>query len=284
MKELITVIFYGLIAHVDLSPVAMNTAVLPAVPAHQASLCVAATDIDPSSLPSTLPGFMKRPSMGNVDCPNQFEVDLSSAKLDFDGIDETTTLYTKNFERFVAPLSSVSTCRTLKPNVRTRTHGGGAAPVDPLISAYVDYPGGTLDVESYFAMRGRFPAVAGVPASPWSGPQCFACKVSLTMATRGPKVGITVTKHRSATGGVQEVPFRFEVRAQSRLTVVNAPHTATSGHFKHHYDIFSGSCAMQLLEPLAEQCDLPTCAESRPAVTNGTNPDADVECSQSRYP
>jgi hypothetical protein len=278
LKDLITIVFYGLISHVDVSPVAMNAAVLPVVANHQPYLCVSATDMIAASLPSSLPSYIAQPDPANPGCPNQYEVDLRAAKVEFDGIDEKTTFYTKEFTRYVSSLSALSNCRTLKANVRSRTHGGGSSPVDSQIGAFVDYPGGTLAVDSYFAMRGK---VAG-STSPYAGPQCFACKVALTMATSGIKVGVTVSKHRSTTGGVF-MPIRFEVRSQARLLVTNAPMTSTTNHFAHHYRIFT-SCAGLNLKPTSEACDLPPCPESGQPVTTGTQPDADVECSQTRYP
>jgi hypothetical protein len=274
MKDLITIIFYGLMAHVDLSPTRMNTAVLPVVASHRPYLCVSGLDMDAVSLPVPLPSFIKVPDRNNPGCPSQYEIDLRAAKVEFDEIDETQTTYTKDYIRYVSSLSALSTCRSLKPNVANRTHGGGASPVDPTIGAYVDYPGGALGVDSYFAMRG----VVKTSTSPWAGPQCFACKVSLTMATKGAKVGVIISRH-----GMM-IPVRFEVRSKSKLLVTNAPSSAGTGHFHHHYRIFQNSCTGLNLEPTPDACDLPPCPESVAPVAIGVSPDADVECSQTRYP
>jgi hypothetical protein len=273
MKELITIIFYGIITHVDLHPAAMNTAVLPAVMYHKAYLCVSASEISGTAPTGT---FIAPPSSTNPGCPNQYEIDLTYATVKFKNIDENRVLYTEEYRRYVPSLTSISKCRKLKSNVRSRTHAVGMGP-DTKIAAYVDYPGGILDVESYFAGRGKLD-----PADPdniQNGPQCFACKVKLTMATNAKTVRIILTR----VGTQGEIPF--DVLSMATLTVRNAPTQATQDHFKYHYDIFDSSdagCKAVVIKKANEKCDLVVCAES--SLESGGGSDADVECSNTNFP
>jgi hypothetical protein len=273
MNEFITIIFFGIITHVDLHPAAMNTAVLPAVMHHKPYLCVSQSDIVGNPPPGN---FVNAPSVTNPGCPNQYEIDLTFAKVAFKNIDETTTSYTKEYKRYVPSLSLISKCRKLKSNVRSRTHAVGLGP-DPKIAAYVDYPGGLLDVESYFAGRGKLDPKTNTIQD---GPQCFACKVKLTMKTSAATVRVVLTKN-----GVQgEIPF--DVLSTAILTVRNAPTQATQDHFKFHYDIFDSTdtdCATRsVVKKTGEKCDLVTCTES--SLGGGGGSDSDVECSNTNYP
>jgi hypothetical protein len=268
----LTVFFQGIVSHVDLSKTE-TVSVLPKAAHHAPYMCINSSDIV-GSMPKV--SYIHPPSVTNLGCPSDYQIDLHNLKVKLENINESTTTRTQGYQDHIIGLTSISTCRDLKPEVKAKTHD-----VAGHISSYVMYPGGRLAVERFFATMGKVP-----DHKPWDQPTCIGCTVSLTMKTIG---GDPATVRLIPRSGREQT---FTVKAAALLEVKNSP-TSASGkpHWEHHYRIFDKDCKGALVTPTRIPCESFKCARSlldaekkAPILAAGGNPDSDVECSNSNFP
>jgi hypothetical protein len=115
----------------------------------------------------------------------------------------------------VPSLTSISTCRYLKPQVIAREHDEGVA-------AYFVYRGGALSVSSYESSQGRFDV--------WPEERCMPRSLEY-------RVPGAMNVELIFTRLSDNVTWTFGVAAGAQLIVSNQ--AAGEGHFHHQYQIFS---------------------------------------------
>jgi hypothetical protein len=271
MSDVVTVIFVGLISHMNLSHT--NTAVLPVAAEHRARL------------------YIKRPNQQRVSIP------IDGLRIRIYGASNAEPKPDPSFSANVPHIGAMLGCRDetdLKAEIQDPSHILKSND----ITAFVDYEGDSLSAPNTYPERLKFNGAAS-----GSKFQCVACKVVLTATpANGTKMWFSVEK----IGAKKKVLDVQELPAGTTVIVRNAPfigHHVSGDHFQHYYALVDGCAGHSPILTQAESAPSNTCAgceEAAPAISpsskRGRNktrlnvrPELSrlmptVECADSQYP
>lgn len=254
----LTIIFIGLIIHVNQPFSFDNTAVLPSTPHHVAKMIVRREDI-------ANPRDAWVMSVCKVD---PCEIYLAGYTVTVTG---TKGTFSRMSQHLIDAMPSVTTlapkCGGLRDEVRDRRPGANE------FAAFIEYRGGRRRLVETFRLKASFLA-----EPPWDGRRCLACAVAYEAETEDAYA--TLSFHSHAHGGVTEL----HVKQGKTITVENLDRHVTPpgqppppNHFGYYYRIFERTnCEQPLPQISEEECTTPYCERA------GRFPQAD--CTNSTYP
>jgi hypothetical protein len=205
VTEIVTIVFIGLIAHMDLPR--SNTAVMVKADQHDPAMKIFRADGGVEG-PYDIDGKLVRISPGKGSSyPSRAHLRGTTPELD----DITE-----------------GKCKVRKPIVDRKR--------DSSVFAYIDYEGGDLgalayqDKMIYFAHGKR-----------WSAPRCAACGTQLDLEVdQGKPIVITVCDVDDPNNAAKQT--KYTINGDDWVVFRNAPNTIVSGdHFLHFYELFE-SC------------------------------------------
>ena len=259
---MLTIIFFGLIVHVNQPFSWANTAVIPYSAQHTALI-----HIPEGALQYPNDAFVK--SRGTYDANSkEYQILLDGFVIKVKGTRGVLSNLDQELVDSEPPLAKLApTCR-LRLDVRTRT----THPND-LIS-FIDYRGGRLTTVSYFPNQLKFPK--STDATLRDG-ICVDCKVQYEADLKGE----TATLNFTDTTGTHDVV----IKADSTLTVTNLlPDGVHLDHFDAHFRIFENCTPMKFLP--GNPCkDKEYCKEATVStLLHPKPPFPDADCTNSHFP
>jgi hypothetical protein len=218
----------------------------PSSPAHFFRIVVPASDVDTVQTTAGFDAVHAGPSERAY---------ILDGPLVIDGVVGTPRTPTRDFDTYVPKLTDVSSHRVLRPQISSRTTGGG-------VRAFIDHVPGVMDVLSWFPDKGKFIPPVGM----WLDEQCFAQVIRIALATRGP-----VAVRNTATG--EKVVLKTSAL---QMKFWNEPtlRGSTYNDFAEYYPaLFSDSAVESLPHDSGS-----TVLCGKPTLVGG------VECANSQYP
>lgn len=218
----LTVVFVGLISHVQLPNTTLSTAVLPDDHSHRALLIFKRADV-----------------IGSIDtllCPlvaADCRVPLANTHVMISGMPRVRTDLTA-VEEVIPSLTTISTCKYLKAAISRRV------PADEL-TAFVDYSGGALVPRSYFKKMG---VISDLPG--WDVPRCMGCEVELRANLADDAATVTLVK----ASDTRQIVFQSgaEITVSNAYRNADAASNAIVPPFFAYFDIFDDRCQMPRVE------------------------------------
>jgi hypothetical protein len=259
---LITIIFFGLIVHVNQPLSLANTAVLPYAPYHTAILHVPASAlVDPND------SLIKDQQITKYDANEQeYLINLNGFSVQVEGTRGIFSGLKQELVDSEPPLHKLApTCR-LRTEVRNRTY------VANDLVAYIDYRGGRLTPLNYYRDQLKFPDSSDVTLK---NGICVNCKVKYEADLRDNTATLGFT---DANGKEHDLV----IKGNSTLTVTNLLQwRQRMNHFDYHYKVLT-NCDPVHAEP-GDLCGKDSC---RPGANlldaKVLFPDAD--CTNSHFP
>jgi hypothetical protein len=255
---IITVLFVGLIAHVNQPRSLDNTAVLLVAPHHNPQLLIpdTATMVDPDD------DFLsKQPRRDEV--YDRYEIDVTDWRVRLSGTRGMFCDHPQEVLDTVPRLQHLAPKCSLKQAVIDRQTGGPFA-------AFFDYRGGRLGVADYLQKQLEFKPKAG------GGPtfQCASCRMRYTAELEGNYAYLTLNK------GTETHVIRVPANSTIEVSNVPDPNERPNSHFDLYYEIFE-NCTNDI-DVLPSGTD---CAQKQNHICNpGTPPYPFADCTNSQWP
>lgn len=256
----ITIIFIGLIIHVNQPWSFDNTAVLPYQKDHRAVLKIPKDAVESPSR------WLKEELEGDT-----YEIELDGLNVRVEGTRGVFANKDRRFMESVPSLRSIAPkCARMRPEVVDRTR------VSKEITSYVDYRGGKMTTtSSYLPWKLAFPRSAGAA---WRKERCVACEVQYRAHLKNDEALLVIS---GGSDGEQKV----RLKGNPVIEVSNMP-KYDGDHFIHHYNIFESNCAV--LPAVTEKRCLPESEVCNRAVRKRTDDDSapapGVDCTNSQWP
>jgi hypothetical protein len=258
----ITIIFMGLIAHVNQPWSLNNTAVIPNAPGHRAEMKIPKG----AMLNQDDPWFKQKLNQETYVIPLQgIKVRVNKTRGVFSGL-------TPELIAAMPPLKTLAPLCKLKDEVRKRTTTSNLA-------SFIDYRGGRLSPDTYFSEK------LVIEDTPWKNGRCVVCRIRYEADLSGNEGEIVFTqadgtKHvaRIATNSVLEVE-NTPVAGEGMNAHDAAAAAEGQSHFQEHYSIFKPCNRPKGLRS-EEKCDK---KEICP-FTAGLAPVPFADCTNSHYP
>lgn len=258
---LITIIFFGLIVHVNQPLSLANTAVLPYAPYHAQILHVPARALDDPN-----DSLIKDQQITTYDAnADEYLINLNGFAVEVEG---TRGIFSDLKQELVdsePPLQKLApTCR-LRTEVRNRTY------VANDLVAYIDYRGGRLTPLNYYWNQLKFPDSSDQTLK---NGICVNCKVQYEADLRGN----TATLEFTDPNGKKH---DLVIKGNSRLTVTNLldPKQKPMNHFDYHYKVLTNCDPVHGYR--GNPCGKEYCPEG---TRNGDSPFPDADCTNSHFP
>ena len=264
----ITIIFMGLIAHVNQPWSLNNTAVIPNAHGHQAEMRVPkAAVLNPQD------PWIKQQRIEH----DSYVIPLQGLNV---RVNKTRGVFAGLSPELIAampPLKALAPTCKLKSEVRSRT-------VTPDLASFIDYRGGRLTPDTYF------PKKLGILNTPWSDGRCVVCKIRYEADLHGNEGEMVFiqgdgTKHTMILAGNSVLEVSNEPipgAAETPDQIAKDAESPDGGHFQNHYSIFQ-PCNRPTAVPSNKDCDKKEiCAVAAASVAHAPFPLAD--CTNSHYP
>lgn len=256
----LTIIFFGLIIHVNQPWSLDNTAVLPDDDHHTAVMWIPKAAVTKPA-PEWIEKWCK--SDPCVIPLKNFDVRVKGTRGRF-------STMSPELIAALPPLRTLAPdCRGLRVEVLDRIPG------EMLLGSFIDYRGGKRDVAEHFRFEATF------PGSPWEKSRCLACKVSYVAELKEGTATLVFTNKK--TGDID----RVKIDGDNTIEVRHLPGQYEKTHFGLHYRVFEPEkpdepCVGPAPFDVPEQpCDEPTCKERQNV---GPWPWPQAECTNSSYP
>lgn len=218
----LTIIFVGLIAHVQLPGTTLSTAVLPEDHEHRAVLTFQRADVSGIPLPEWCSPFQP-----------VCRIPLANTHVKISGLPRVKTDLT-GVEEVIPSLTTVATCKYLASAVVRREP-------TPVLTAFVDYSGGSLAPRSYFKKMG---AISDLPG--WDVPRCLGCEIEYKATLLDDKATVTLIRGKDE----RQIVFQSGAELIVSNNYRNAD-TATSSllpPFLSYFEIFEDTCQIPTID------------------------------------
>jgi len=212
----LTIIFVGLIAHVQLPNTTLSTAVLPDDHEHRAVLTFQRADATGILLPEWCAQFQP-----------VCRVPLTNTHVKISGLPRVKADLSA-VEELIPPLTAVATCKYIKSAVVRREP-------TPDLTAFVDYSGGSLAPRTYFKKMGMIIDLPG-----WDVPRCLACEIEYKVTLLDDAATVTLIH--------DNVERQLVFRSGSELTVsnnyrdANTAATSVLPPMLSYFELFEDTC------------------------------------------
>lgn len=251
----LTIIFIGLIMHVNQPGSLDNTAVLPYAPHHEAKMVIPYAAIE---------GPVD-PEWDSITCDTEeCTVELAGYTVTVGG---TKGVFSRMSADLVDAMPSITIlapkCGGLRAEVRNRRRGANE------FTAFIDYRGGRRRLVSTFNEKASFPS-----KPPWDVERCLACEVAYESDLEGDYATLSFASHEH--GGVRQLLIKrgWTLRVE-HLYEDGTQDPDKPSHFGYYYRIFEKTNCEQPLPWVSETpCPDPHCKIPFPQAdcTNSTYP------------
>ncbi|HUP61519.1 MAG TPA: hypothetical protein VNA69_13985 [Thermoanaerobaculia bacterium] len=258
----ITIIFIGLIAHVNQPWSFDNTAVVVNAHGHTANMSIPTSAV----VNHDDPWLRQWPQINN-----SYVIPLKGLRV---RLENTRGVFS---DRSQTLIDSVPPLKKLAPTCKLKREIVARAKTDDVV-AYIDYRGGRVSPDMFFAEKLVF------EGTEWNDGRCVACRIRYDADLRGDEARLVFTD--------SDNEHVLRVAGNSTVEVQNAPTVgtgfsiagATSGHFGHHYSILQ--CDRAPVRPVLNGvCDKPdVCLTPSSTPTPFPTPTPFGDCTGSNYP
>ncbi len=251
----ITVLFVGLIAHVNQPGSLDNTAVMLIAPSHEAKVLVPveATPVDPDD-----DWLFTHPRPNDV--YDRYEIKVTGWTIRLSGTRGMFCDHPQDVLDHVPRLQSLTPkCRRLKQEVRDRKPGGPFA-------SFFDYRGGRLYIADYLQMKLKYTPTDGGKVDE----RCASCRLRYDADLTGDYAYLTFKKGSEV--------HTIRVPSNTVIEVDNFPKTKTNGHFDMFFEVFENCSSNVDVEQSTSACD------KKRICNPGMPPFPFGDCTNSQYP